>query len=171
MSRRRGESTVATARDTCPGRETAPRLRPLSPKGRGVTRGASVLIVGLLLAAVLGCGGDPHGRLPLEGAVKFKGQPLEKGTIEFLATDAGNPLSARTLISDGKYSIAREQGLPPGVYKVLISSPEAGKGEPIGPLKMPPPGVERIPVKYNRDSKETVTVSSSSPNRFEFVID
>lgn len=109
--------------------------------------------------------------MPLEGSVRFKGQPLEKGTIDFLPTEAGNALSARTLIDGGKFSVVREQGLPPGVYKVLISSPEAGKGPPLGELKMPPPGVERIPAKYNRDSKETVTVSASSPNRFEFIID
>jgi hypothetical protein len=126
------------------------------------------------LGALAGCGQgkDPLGRLPLRGSVTFRGQPLDAGTIEFLPT-TGQGLSARTLVRAGQYQVPREQGVPPGTYRVLISSPEADeKAEPVGPpgMKLPPLGRERIPPRYNRDSRETVEVQAGGDNRFDFTI-
>jgi len=63
--------------------------------------------------------------------------------------------------------------VPPGTYRVLISSPEPSKSaEPVGPPghKLPPLGQERIPLKYNRNSRETVEVKADGENRFDFTI-
>jgi hypothetical protein len=128
------------------------------------------------LCAVAGCGEgkDPHGRLPLRGSVTFQGKPLEAGTIEFLPSTSDQRLSARTLIRSGQYRIPREQGLPPGTYRVLISSPTTDEtAEPVGPpgMKLPPLGRDRIPPRYNRDSRETVEVIAGKENVFEFTIE
>jgi hypothetical protein len=128
------------------------------------------------LSAALGCGEgkDPHGRLPLRGSVTFQGKPLDAGTIEFLPSSPDVSLSARSLIRSGQYRIPREQGLPPGTYRVLISSPTADEtAEPVGPpgMKLPPLGRERIPPRYNRDSRETVEVKAPGENTFDFTIE
>jgi hypothetical protein len=134
-------------------------------------------MVGLavLLVVAAGCGGpkDPHGRLPLSGTVTFQEQPLDAGTIEFLPLDPNNRFSARTMIAAGKFQVPREQGLPPGTYRVLITSPTQNESaEPVGPpgFKMPPLATERIPAQYNKDSKKTVEVKADVENSFDFDI-
>jgi hypothetical protein len=132
-------------------------------------------LVWLALLVALGCGEakDPHGRLPLSGTVTFQGKPLDAGTIEFLPPNPGQGLSARALIRDGKYRVPREQGVPPGTYRVLITSPAPADGAaPEGPpgVKLPPPGRERIPPEYNRDSRQTAEVKEGGPNTFDFTI-
>jgi hypothetical protein len=134
-------------------------------------------IVGFVcLLVVLGCGPkkDPHGRESLRGQVTFQGQPLNAGTIEFLPPDPTKEFGTRSLIQNGKYQIPAEQGVKPGTYRVLITSAESNSSEePVGPpgMKMPPLGKERIPAKYNRDSRVTVEVKENSDNTFDFVIE
>jgi hypothetical protein len=127
------------------------------------------------LAAVAGCAGkDPYGREGLAGVVTFRGRPLEAGIVEFLPPDPNQGISARALIHDGKFAIPQVQGVPPGTYRVLITSPEPNtKDEPVGPpgMKMPPLGQERIPAKFNRDSQLTVEVRANDANTFDFKID
>lgn len=133
-------------------------------------------LASVVLVVTLGCGGrnDPHGRLAVAGTVALRGTLVEVGTIEFLPTGPGMTLSTRTLIRNGKFQVASEQGIPPGTYRVLITSPEANDTEaPVGPPghKMPPLGKERIPAAYNRDSKLTVEVTAEGDNTFHFALD
>jgi hypothetical protein len=128
-----------------------------------------------LLSAVFACSSkDPHGRLPVSGTITLRGVPIDQGMIQFLSTDA-NPRGpvAGAMIRDGKFAVPREQGLPPGSYRVLITSPESNAKEaPVGPpgIKMPPLGKERVPASYNRDSKQTVEVKEGVENVFDFAI-
>jgi hypothetical protein len=127
------------------------------------------------LIAFLGCADkDPHGRESLTGTVTFQGRPLGAGTIEFLPPDPRQGLSARGQILNGRFVIPRSLGVPAGTYRVLISSPKpnpaAGTVGPPG-MKMPPPGEERIPPAYNRDSRVTVEVRPGEANHFDFAID
>jgi len=128
----------------------------------------------LVLSAAFGCGGkDPHGRQALSGTVTFQGQPLDQGIIEFLPSDPGSGFRARAMIRDGKYELPREQGLPAGTYRVLITSAEPDENEaPAGPpgLEMPPLGRERIPAEYNRDSRTTIEVQADGNNKFDFTV-
>lgn len=122
----------------------------------------------MLLLAVSGCsGGDSGVRLPVSGKVKFRGQSLPFGTIEFQSTKAvgGGP------IRGGAYEIAAEHGLPPGVYQVTISSIKAP------PVKPGPPGPdakdageELIPPEFNVKCDKTVEVRRGTPNQFNFDI-
>jgi hypothetical protein len=132
------------------------------------------VVLACLLAGV-GCASeDPHGRVSVTGTVTFEGRPLDTGVIEFLPSEPQQGVSARAMIKDGRFAVPRSQGLPPGTYRVVISSPEpnptAGPAGPPG-MKMPPPGRERIPARYNRESRETVVVRSDAANRFDFTID
>jgi hypothetical protein len=143
-----------------------------------VTLTGTACLLAIVLPALPGCTGskDPYGRLPLAGTVTFQGQPLAEGIIEFLPSDPNQRLSTRTLVSKGKYQVPREQGVPPGTYRVLISSPDPSSqdtGEQLGPpgMKMPPPAKERIPARYNRQSRVTVDVQDGGANTFDFRID
>jgi hypothetical protein len=107
-----------------------------------------------LLAFSIGTGcGEPNplGRRPVHGAVKYQGKPVDYGMIQFSPEDALHGVSSGAMIDGGRYQIKLSQGLPPGEYTVMISSPDRGKQEKVEG----PPGderslaVERIPKKYN----------------------
>jgi hypothetical protein len=81
-------------------------------------------IVGLMLLALVGCGG---GKQPVRGNVTLDdGSPLTKGMVVFERTDGGPPITARGEIqSDGRYELSTDKpsdGVPPGKYRVLINS-------------------------------------------------
>jgi hypothetical protein len=130
-------------------------------------------LVGAFFLCVLGCGDsrDPHGRLAITGIVQFQGQPLDGGSIRFDALE-NNGLSAGSLIRDGKYLIPREQGLPPGTYRVTISALEPTPTPTGAPGENPaPPAKERIPAKYNQDSQVKVEIKADQAAKFDFKID
>ena len=131
----------------------------------------------LLLAG--GCGDNAGGRQEISGTVTLKGQPIDEGFIEFHPLDKpSDPAQLVTksgaLIKDGKYLIAKEQGLVPGKYKVVISSgekkaagPEAEAGGP-GPKSIF--SKELIPADYNVQTKQVVEVKKGGPNQFDYPI-
>jgi hypothetical protein len=100
--------------------------------------------------------------------VTFKGQPLDHGTIEF--SPVGDGVQTGSAIVNGRYEIPEEQGLPPGKYKVVISS--AGPGKAAAPIDLPgdapPPSPERIPAKYNAQSELTIDVTPESEGVYNF---
>jgi hypothetical protein len=129
-----------------------------------------------LLAAILlssGCGkSDPLRRQPLSGEVKLAGQPLDQGTIQFEPLD-DKGIASGGLIQDGKFAIAREAGLPAGQYRLMIFAPEkvaAIQDAMPGDTMNAPLAKERIPAKYNTQSRETIDVSDSKKNHFVFDI-
>jgi hypothetical protein len=120
----------------------------------------------LLCAAVLlGCGEpNPLGRRAVHGAVTFQGQPVDHGGIQFIPDDLQHGVSSGAMIQAGKYRIKTAEGLPPGSYKVVISSPDrVEKAKAEGP-----PGEEvtvareRIPRKYNSKSELKIEVPKAS---------
>jgi hypothetical protein len=145
------------------------------PEGASLTRWCLItLLAGFGIALLIGCG-DPNGRQEIRGTIHFKGQPLDMGNIEF--QPAGKePTQAGSPIRNGRYAIARKQGLVPGSYKVIITSWE---GLPPVPdvSQPPPPGrsdyqpKQRIPAKYNEKSSVIVKVNNQGPNTFDFQIE
>lgn len=86
----------------------------------------SAILAGMGLVLVLGCG-DSSGlatRYPVSGTVTYKGQPVEKGTIGFIPTEAdGRPATGE--LKDGAYSLTTltpNDGALPGSYKVTVVS-------------------------------------------------
>jgi hypothetical protein len=79
---------------------------------------------------VLGCGDDGLGkRYSVSGTVKYKGTPLEVGTITFYPTSGVNAenRSASGSIKNGAYNLSTmgtEDGAFPGDYVVAVSARE-----------------------------------------------
>jgi hypothetical protein len=124
------------------------------------------------LALVAGCGGasDELPRQAVSGTVNLYGRPLKSGIIQFLPAEPGATTAGGGSIADGKYAIAKAEGLVPGKYQVQITSPPPAEGQakavmPGDPL---PPPKEPIPTKYNAQTTLTAQVSKEGPNTFVF---
>jgi hypothetical protein len=110
------------------------------------------LMLPAILVAATGCGEpNPLSRRAVHGTVTYQGKPVDYGSIQFLPADPQRGISSGAMINEGKYRIKTSDGLPPGSYQVMISSPDRGKQEKVEG----PPGdertlaLERIPPKYN----------------------
>ena len=137
----------------------------------------AVLVSCLGVALVTGCDqGETGGRLAISGNVTFQGSPLDQGTIEFTSTGEGPAALTGAMIQGGSYEVPAAQGLPPGTYRVRISSVAEDASAP--PPEMPGmPGEgggeaqERIPAEYSSpESEQQVTVTSDGANQFDFDI-
>jgi hypothetical protein len=133
----------------------------------------TVAIALLLLAGLTnGCGSDPLGRQAISGSVKVDGAPLASGNLSLQPTEQ-QPTSGGAVISDGKYSIPREQGLVPGKYRVSInaassSGPDLSETAPPG--EPPPPPKELIPPEWNTASEHFIEVKKEGPFVFDFEV-
>ncbi len=126
---------------------------------------------------VVGCsGGD--GREAVSGSVKLKGQPLPEGGVVKFEPLEKQGTEGLSVVSAGKYSIPRENGLKPGRYVVRVS---AGDGKtavnPVNPDQPPGPGgganivsKNLVPAEWGRNSKQEVTVAPGGTNVFDFNI-
>lgn len=137
-----------------------PSIRSLSP------------LATVVLSLVLGCGGDGD-NLPREavsGAVTLDGQPLEKGTIQFLPTSPDQAVAAGAVIQGGKYDIPQAQGPIPGGYKVMISADGGVQDTEVEgmPGGAGVPNKERVPAQYNVQSTLTAEVKPGQSNTFDF---
>jgi len=118
-----------------------------------------------------GCGEhDPLGRRAVSGTVVFDSKPLEQGSISFEPIENG-VTSSGEVIQQGKYSIHKSQGLPPGKYRVIINAIKPGTGMTLPEGKMPgdevgTPPQELIPPEWNSKSVHTIEVTESSVNDF-----
>jgi hypothetical protein len=130
------------------------------------------VVLGLLLVVpLLGCADPSGGREAVSGEIRFKGQPLDQGTIQFLPAEGQDTTSGGS-IQQGKYTVEKLKGLKPGKYKVVISSgdpkqhapPEEAPGAPF------PLAKERLPKEYNTASKQEAVVKKGVPNTFDFTI-
>jgi hypothetical protein len=125
----------------------------------------------LLLAASPGCADPSGGREAVSGDIRFKGQPLDQGQIQFLPAE-GQDTTTGGLIQQGKYAVEKMKGLKPGKYKVVISSGDPKQHAP--PEELPgapfPVAKERLPKEYNTASTQVVEVKKGGPNEFNFTI-
>lgn len=131
-------------------------------------------ILVLLLAASLGCGGSDGGgkgqpleqkkTAPVRGIVTYKGKPVNNATVIFMPREDGKTVPARgTTDGVGSFVLScydKNDGAPPGQYKVLVSailSQEVEPGvlapEPEGGFKSP------IPTKYNSVATTDILVT------------
>lgn len=105
------------------------------------------LLLGLLLAALTGCGGKPA---TVSGVVTLDGKPLQRGTVGFTPVASGMR-AAGVIDSDGRYSLStnRDAGLEIGEYAVTVVSREPGPDNAQGP---PMPGPYITPQHYAVES-------------------
>ena len=118
-------------------------------------------VIGLLLCLWVGCGQEnPLNRQSLSGTVKLKGEPVAKGTIQFMPTQGTGTIAGGN-IENGAYSIAAEGGLAPGEYAVMIHVPD-----PNWDAKKSLNPAEMAPTAYARGTKR-VKVGTET-NNFDF---
>lgn len=119
---------------------------------------------------ISGCGEGTGDRQKISGTVYLKGQLLDQATIEFYPAEKVPPAAAAD-IQNGKYSIAVAKGLSPGSYRVVISSMSGQAPAADQPPGEAPEYKERIPAKYNAQSKLKAEVKAGVENIFDFKLD
>jgi hypothetical protein len=117
---------------------------------------------------------DQLPREPISGTVRFNGESLKSGTIQFVPLESKTAVSSGGMITDGNFRVPRADGPIPGKYSVLIF----GTGEPAGPggsskpatksTGQPMMGVGLIPLRYNLNTKLTCEVTAGAPNEYTF---
>lgn len=129
---------------------------------------------GACLALILGCGGDSLGRHAISGSVTVNGAPLQHGDVSFQPVEKSSTTSGGAVVTDGKYSVPRDKGLPTGKYRVVLNAPKPGTGaEPAKgamPGEAPAPPEELIPPDWNVNSEHTIEVTEKGPNQFNFEV-
>ena len=139
-------------------------------------RAAAVVVV---LALAAGCG-KTDGRAGLSGSVTLAGEPLDGGVIELHPQGGGGPAGGAMIVA-GRYEMPRKQGVPPGVYRVVIraqAEQPAGQGSQSRPDMAPedaappaePPPRSRIPAAFGDESTATVSLEAGTANTFDVAI-
>ncbi len=134
----------------------------------------------LILSTAIGCSRskDDLPREAVAGIVTLDTQPLIEGVIQFTPTDPNAAATACVAeISDGKFSIPREDGLVPGSYRISISHAEMEEVKTKSKTKKPQGslskstrlGKETIPARYNTQStiKEEIKRGGASDLKFD----
>lgn len=137
------------------------------------------LLTSLLLSiAIAGCGGsDGPPRVAVRGTVTFDGQPLDRGSIEFIPTAGTHGPMAAAEIVDGKYDLDDDLGPVVGKLRVEIHSiaePSFALDDPrefaAHKPRISSVAPDRIPPTFNRQSILTATTSESGENTFDFTL-
>jgi hypothetical protein len=122
------------------------------------------LAVGLALVLALGCGGKKF--VPVSGKVTLNGQPLVGATVGFQPIATGGveaaPGSTGKTDDKGEYTLTAstgQSGAWVGKHRVIISlvSPQVGDDD-ARHSRRGPPLADKVPPRYNKDSKEVVEV-------------
>ncbi len=124
-----------------------------------------VLSVCCLILA--GC--DSSDRSSVQGTVTLDGQPLEKGSINFMPLPGTKSPTAGAQIVDGKFSIPAKGGTFTGKFRVEITaSRPSGKKIP-SPMtgEMMDATEQYLPAKYNKQSELQADITDGA-NQLEF---
>ena len=145
-----------------------------SGSGRPLQRGWLCWGTVFMLFIVAGCSGDnPLGRRAVRGTVTLKGQPVQSGSIQFSPVDEQQGVASGAVISAGTFEIPEAKGLPPGKYKVIVSSAQSAGSAAPSDQPPGPPGqlaVEMIPPDWNVDPKHTIDISADGDNELKLDI-
>lgn len=121
-----------------------------------------VLLGSMLLLS--SCADD--GLSEVYGRVTLDGEPLPDAFVRFYPQDAGGSTSSTRTDANGEYVMEFSQnqtGVIPGNYIVRIETGDIIDDR--GDLRSVP---ERVPVRYNKQSELTCTVTEDGPNEFDF---
>ncbi len=118
----------------------------------------------------VGCGGgDGLNRKPVKGKVTVNGAVIPNGSVTFEPLFSGG-VGSGAVISQGTYSIAQKDGLPPGKYRVQITGDD-GENFTVSEGMMPgdevmPPKKQLVPPGWKQD----IEVADAGPQDFDFDI-
>lgn len=124
------------------------------------------------LLLISGCG-DGTGRHGVSGRVRFQGQPLDEGSIQFIPKSPELSPSGAPIVR-GEYTLPKSHGLAAGTYEVRVSAGERGTDirkqmDPEQAGAEPYPiARERIPPRYNTKSELGIEVKDGGPFTFDF---
>jgi hypothetical protein len=145
----------------------------------------TVLVPGLLLAVsavvTVGCGGGntemgppKQKTVPVTGIVKYKGKPVPRAGVSFQSIDGKVSANAST---DGAGTFilstyGRDDGAPPGQYKVIVAASGAKEIEP-GVLDAEPEGGFKspVPAKYGSPATTDIVVEVKAEGTNHLTID
>lgn len=132
----------------------------------GAARLALACVFATLTSSILvGCGASGPAKGSVSGKVTYKGQPVPKGTVTFVAVDAKGRNATGAINPDGSFTLQTENpgdGAILGDYKVTISARDDVVLD-YTPTKPVPPKM-LAPAKYEspESSGLTATVKSGS---------
>lgn len=130
-------------------------------------------IVVCLLFGCSGRFGENNQRAKIIGSVRYDGESLRYGVINFVPKPGFSLPTGSTEIQDGQYQIDAKGGLLFGTYRVEITGwrqPPAGDlvtSDSTDDLQ----SGQIVPEKYNTRSTLELVVSSSAPIRQDFVLE
>lgn len=144
-----------------------------------MTRAYRAAVVGIGLAVLLPAGCEAKGKVKIEkqktvpaaGVVNYKGKPVANASVVFQAID-GKVASWGTTDAAGTFTLStygKQDGAPPGKYKVTVAVSGAKEVEP-GVLADEPPGGFKSPIpgKYADATTTDIVqeVTESGKNQF-----
>lgn len=74
----------------------------------------------IAIAIVSGCSQNKLDRVPVQGTVLFKEQPVANGEVRFVPIESTKGPVSIGAITEGKYTIDTNGGVPSGKYRVEI---------------------------------------------------
>ena len=121
-----------------------------------------VVLLGLVVPAMLlGCSSSK--RQSIEGTVTFKGEKVQKGSINFEPIKGTGGPPAGAPIEDGHFSIPKEKGVFVGNFKVTIEAwKKTGKKVRDVEGHLGEEEAQYIPAKYNKESTLTKEIKIGS---------
>lgn len=109
---------------------------------------------------------------PVYGTVKYKGRPIEFGTISFRSAEDA---TGAAQIENGRYQIPGKFGLPAGQYNVAVTYPDPKVPRPVlkpGDAPGEPWNAKEIlPDKYHAKTQLTAEVRPQLTNEVNFDLD
>ncbi len=121
----------------------------------------------LLLSLTIGCSGD--GLNAVSGTVTLDGQPIEKGTIEFMPVDGKGPTAA-AVIEEGAYR-ARVAAGPKQVR--IVGYRKTGERRIVpGDASSPKIDIQEqiVPARYNTSSELHCEIGVANRHDFELAL-
>ena len=120
----------------------------------------------LALIAVIGCGGDESGLIPVTGTVKYadgSNIAFENGTVIFTPTAAGKPANG-AVDKDGSFAMTTTNpgdGVQAGQYKVVLQLWKSYRDQSLA-----------IPAKYGEPATTPLEATVDDDHtHFEFVVE
>lgn len=136
-----------------------------------------LLIIGLSLAGLCGCGSGRPKTVAVKGTVTYNGDPVEGASVVFFKDEGAPPATGQTDASGGFVltTFDHHDGAVPGDYVVTVAKMESAPDRTDdGRIPVAAPAVAKpkslIPIKYSepKASGLSETVSASGPNEFQF---
>jgi hypothetical protein len=132
----------------------------------------------LPLALAAGCGSGPK-YAPVSGRVMLNGQPLANATVSFQPIaegkmDAPAPGATGHTNANGEYSLTSADGrhgawVGKHLVRITAVAEKVGEGD-TRPPRGGWPQADKVPPRYNKDSKEEFTVPAGGTDKADFAL-